>query len=209
MQDEIARRAKIDELLRAARDGAARVGGTIRVDAAGVAAAFAEVVAPEIGDDDGFPRIDARAGLVIVGLPSDLSPGVSRKPGNLILNWRRLAEVVPDVAIAAAAALSGPPWVGFMVALYIWNRLWRGSEEALSDVEASVIYALWKNRGAGNRIDEDLGYAKTNAVRQGFGLAPLTRSAYARALDALARIECIALEGGVIALRESVRIRYS
>lgn len=207
-QDEIAKRAKVQELLRAARDGAARIGGGARVDAEGVAAAFAEVVAPEIDDDD-FPKIDLRAGLVIVGLPSDPSPGVSRKPGNLILNWRKLAEIVPDVAIAAAAALSGPPWVGFMVALYIWNRLWRGTEEALSEAEASVMYALWKNRGAGNRIDEDLGYAKTNAARQGFGREPLTRSAYTRALDALVRIDCVAIVGGVVELREAVRIRYS
>ena len=207
MQDEIAKRAKYQELLRAARDGASRVGSTARIDVEGVIAAFAQLTPPELEDDD-FPRIDARAGLVIIGGP-DLTLGVSRKPGNLVLNWRKLAEIVPDVAIAAAAALSGPPWLGFAVALYIWNRVWRGTEESLSETEASVMYALWKYRGEGNRIAEDLGFAKANAVRQGFGLAPLTKSAYARAIDALLRIECIAMLGGVIHLKESVRIDYS
>jgi hypothetical protein len=206
MRDEIAERAKVQELLRAAQMGADRLGGSARIDVVGVVAAFAETTPPEIADDD-FPRIDERAGLVIIGGP-DLTLGVSRKPGNLILNWRRLAEVAPDVAIAAAA-LSGPPWLGFAVALYIWNRIWRGAEEPLSETEASVMYALWKNRGAGNRIDEDTGLARVNAVRGGFGLEALTRPAYARAIDTLLRIECIAMRDGVIELRESVRISYS
>jgi len=177
----------------------------MRVDVDAVVAAFATVIAPETDD---VPRIDERAGLVIIGGP-DFTTGISRKPGNLVLNWRKLTAVVPDVAIAAAAALSGPPWVGFMVALYIWNRIWRGAEERLSDVEASVMYALWKHRGDGNRIAEDVGLAKTNAARKGFGLAPLTNAAYQRALDTLLRIECVKLVGGVIELRESVRISYS
>lgn len=140
---------------------------TARIDAEGEVAAFAEVVVPEFADD-GFPEIDLRAGLVILGPPADLSHGVSRNPGNLILNWRELAEVVPDVAIAAAATLSGPQWLGFRVALYIWNRVWRGAEEALSENEASVMC------GCG--------------------------STGARAIDALLRIECVAIEGGMIEL---------
>lgn len=207
MQDLIARRAKHEELLRAARDGADRVGGGARIDAEGVAAAFAEITAPETGDG-GFPSLDTRTGLVVIGI-SDIPQAVSRKPGNLILDWRKLTDVVPDVAMAAAAAITGPPWVGFIVALYIWTRFWRGAEVPLGEAEASVLYALWKHRGGENRIAEETGYAKANGVRQAFGLDPLTRSAYARAIDALLRIECIAIVGGEIQLRESVRIRYS
>lgn len=206
MRDDIARRAKHQELLRAARDGADRVGGTARIDAEGVAAAFAEITAPEIGDD--FTAPDIRTGLVVIGI-SDIPQATSRKPGNLILDWRKLTDVVPDVAMAAAAAITGPPWVGFIVALYIWTRFWRDAEVPLGEAEASVLYALWKHRGGENRIAEETGYAKANGVRQAFGLDPLTRSAYARAIDALLRIECIAIVGGVIQLRESVRIRYS
>jgi len=49
--------------------------------------------------------------------------GESRKPGNIILNWKRLFELVPDITIAGAGATEAQ-WLIPFAALYIWMKLW-------------------------------------------------------------------------------------
>jgi hypothetical protein len=134
--------------------------------------------------------------------------GRSQKPGNIYLNWRKLIDVAPDVTIAAAGALASPYWLLPLIGLYIWNKLWRGAEEELSEVEATTIYALWKNRNGDNKISEDDGYARTNSIRNQQGMPALSRSEYSAAISRLLQMECIEIEEGMIWLREWVRIAY-
>lgn len=72
-------------------------------------------------------------------------------------------DVVPDAALIAARA-AAQPWLWPLAGLSIWNKVWRGMEEKLSDVEATTIWGLWKNRNGQNKIPEDVGFAKTNAL---------------------------------------------
>lgn len=134
--------------------------------------------------------------------------GRSRKPGNIYLNWRKLIDTIPDVTIAAVGGATAPGWLLPLIGLYVWNKLWCNSEEELTEVEATAICALWKNKNSDNRISEDDGYEKTNAHRKEMGLPLLSRSQFDAAMNRLLRMECIEIEEGIIWLREWVRKVY-
>jgi hypothetical protein len=159
--------------------------------------AFADITPPEL------------PGLELITINSLYRPTArSRKPGNLLLNWRKLMDIVPDVTLASAGAVGLPVWAIPLAALYVWNKVWRGTSEEFTQTEATIILALWKNRNGENRISEDDGFSKTNSVRTATGLSPLTRGDYIEAIDRLIRIQCIELTNGIIWLREWIRVKY-
>jgi len=134
--------------------------------------------------------------------------GYSRKPGNIYLDWEKLIEIVPEVTLAASGGATLPYWAWPLIGLYIWNRLWCGAEEDLSEAEATIIYALWKNKNGHNQISEDDGYTKTNSIRDQQGMLGLSRSQYNAAINHLLQMSCIEIEEGMISLQEWVRIEY-
>jgi len=145
---------------------------------------------------------------MITARPSGSGRARSRKPGNIYLNWAKLMDLVPDVTIAAVGGATSPRWLLPLIGLYVWNKLWCSSQEELTETEATVICALWKNRNNKNRISEDTGFEKTNAARTGMGLAPLSGNEFDGAVNRLLEMKCIGIEEGVIWLREWVCIRY-
>jgi hypothetical protein len=50
--------------------------------------------------------------------------GWSRKHGNLLLNWRKLMDIIPDITVASLSANALPVWAVPLAALYIWNKVW-------------------------------------------------------------------------------------
>lgn len=133
----------------------------------------------------------------------------SIKPGNLLLNWRKLIDIVPDTAIAAAGASAAPPWLLPFIALYIWNKIWCGAKEKLSQEDAVIIMSLWKHRASDtNTIDEAEGFRTANATRVAHGLTKLQRSTYDEAVTKLLRMGCIEMKDGKMWLREWVRVKY-
>ena len=201
--DEDAARAKRAQLLADAALGP--IGQMLPEDARRrLVNAFTRVTPPE------EPEITI--GLITISSLYDAPKASSRKPGNVVLNWRKLLDIVPDVSLAGlgAATLPVAPQVAVVLAgLYIWNKVWRGAVEELSDVEAVTILALWEHRNEKNKIPEQDGFAKTNEVRSRYALPPLTTNQYASAVNRLVSLECIELEDGIIWLREWVRKKYS
>lgn len=132
-------------------------------------------------------------------------PAVSRKPGNILLNWRKLFDTSPDVLVAVAGAGAGGPFVRGLIGLYVWNRIWRGVEEPISEVEASVIESLWCGRAARKRIPEDVAFGIVNDARAQYGLDQLSRAEFTAAIDRLVELRCVELNDGEVWLREWVR----
>jgi len=168
-----------------------------------VLAAFLRVRAPEKADDT--------LGWVTVTSLYSGPAARSRKPGNVLLNWRKLIDIIPDISLAGLGATSlpvAPAVAAVLAALYIANTLCRESVEHLSDVEAVTILALWQNRDRENTISEEVGYIKTNELRAAYSLPALSQGQYQTAVNRLSKIRCIALDNGVVSLRESVRVEY-
>lgn len=140
--------------------------------------------------------------------PSGVGGGQSRKPGNIYLHWKKLFDVFPDVTIAVAGATASPYWLIPFIALYVWNKLWCGSAETLTENEASVIFALWKHRNNENRISEDAGFEKCNKIRESAKFPLLTRHEFDVAMNRLVSMGCVEIESGIIWLREWVCIQY-
>lgn len=134
--------------------------------------------------------------------------GSSRKPGNICLNMKKLMEIVPDVTIATVGAATAPFWLLPLIALYVWNRLWCGSEERLSENEASVIYSLWKHRNKENKISVNDGFKHTNSTRRNANISSLKKDEYNNAINRLVQIGCIELSDSIIWMKECVNIKY-
>lgn len=201
--DEEAAHSKRAQLLEDAALGT--VGRMLSEDARRrIVDAFTRVTPPE------EPEITI--GLITISSLYDAPKASSRKPGNVLLNWKKLLDIVPDVSLAGlgAATLPVSPQIAVVLAgLYIWNKVWRGSVEEFSDIEAVTILALWEHRNERNRISEQDGFARTNEVRGRYALQPLTTSQYASAINRLVSLECIELKDGIIWLREWVRKKYT
>ena len=167
---------------------------------------FSRVSPPEA------PESAFTIGLITIRSFYDQPKADSRKPGNVLLNWRKLVDIVPDISLAGlgAATLPVAPAVAAVLAgLYVWNKVWRGTVEEFSDIEAVTILALWQNCNADNKISEVDGLAKTNFLRTNYSLPPLTVGQFSAAIKRLSDIACIELEDGVIWLREWIRVKYS
>lgn len=166
--------------------------------------AFARVTPPEAPE--------FTIGLITINSLYDSPKARSHKPGNLVLNWRKLLDIVPDVSLAGFGAASLPvvPQVAIaLVGLYIWSKVWRGTVEEFSDVEAVTILALWMHRNDKCKIAELEGFVRVNELRASYALAPLTAGQYASAINRLVQLDCVELANGIIWLREWIQVKYS
>ena len=157
--------------------------------------AFAKVSEPSYSHDIQLITLSSSGG------------GSSRKPGHILLNWRRLFDVGPDVAIASVGIAEDSPFVRGLVALYVWNKIWRGADEPLTDAEASIIETLWLEVGRKRKVDEATAQVLVNSARTSCGLNSLALVDFDRAVLHLSTMKCVELEDGQIWLREWVRRR--
>ena len=153
---------------------------------------------------------DPEIGLITIRRPHQPSAS-SRKLANLVLNWRKLFQIIPDVTLASLGAAALPlsaVWSLPLAVLYALNKMCGGMTEELDDVEATALVTLWRESGARARIPEELGFRSTCAFREEAGLQPISASRFSAAIDRLARLHCIDLHDGDIVLRESVHIHH-
>lgn len=133
------------------------------------------------------------------------SHGNSRKPGHILLSWRRLFEVGPDVGVAGLGIGTGGPFGHVVIALYIWGKVWRGMEVELGDAEASVVEALWRSGACRRGLPADEAFAATNVLRSERGVVVLERSHYEQAINTLLSLRSVRLREDVVSLVEWVR----
>ena len=167
--------------------------------------AFSRVAPPEEGESE------FTIGWITIDSIHSEPKANSRKPGNILLNWPKLIDIVPDISLAGLGAATlpiAPAIAAVLAGLYVWNKVWRGSIEEFSDVEAITILALWQNRDARNEIVESEGMKKTNELRETYALPSLSSTQFARAIDRLVAIDCIEVKNGVVWLREWIRVKY-
>lgn len=148
-----------------------------------------------------------------ISIHSSFREANSRKPGNLLLSWKKLFDVGPDIAIAGAGAASATtpafPWMVSLGALYIWNKVLVGATVPLTEKEATILLALWENRNGKNEVAEPAGLIHANNLRQQHGMPGLSLIEYTKALSHLATIRCVEINSGIVWLCESVEVKWS
>lgn len=187
--------AKRQEIETIARQAATISGGGFKM-AGAVVDAFVDLTLPS--------RVDAENDLD--GFAADAE--APRKPGTIMLSWRKLTDVVTDIVIAAAEANTQHLWIVVFVGLTIWSKLQASAAERLTADEATVMLALWKYRRLSDEIGDDDGFIKTNAVRAELGMPALTRDKYGAVLACLLQLGCLDVKDGVIRLRDALRLPY-
>lgn len=135
--------------------------------------------------------------------------GTSKKMGNIFCNWQKLIDIIPDATIAGVGAASSPIWLWPLIGLYIWNKVSQGQVETFSQREAMVIFVLWKNSDAENKISEEVGFNKAVQCFSTEKENPLEKEEFCEILEKLTSMKCLELTNGEIKLQESLAAEYS
>lgn len=136
--------------------------------------------------------------------------GSTTKPGNVVLNLRKLVRAIASGILTIAGATAAP-WLLVIGALVTWDALWSCLNLKLTEDHACVVWALWKNRDDKDTFPKSDVLDAVNRERAAFGKQPLSAMEVNRALDDLARMGCIKQSANDPQrwwLREWVRITY-
>ncbi|MBP3369532.1 MAG: hypothetical protein J6L85_02165 [Clostridia bacterium] len=134
--------------------------------------------------------------------------GSSIKPGNILLNIRKLIEAIPEVVSIGAGMISDNHIVTVCGALSLWLKLRDIATINISKEQAFVIVALWKNCNSNHKISLDDGFIATNNLFDQYGEPEITSLKYNMIIDSLVKIECIELTEEIIWLREWISKNY-
>ncbi len=162
---------------------------------------FASVTAPEAG-----ALLATRTTLREGGLGG----GTSTKPGNVVLNLRKLIVAIASGGLTIAGALAAP-WTVVLGALVVWDALWSCLQLEISDVQACVLCGLWTSRDERGTVPKQEVPEIVNRERAKFSRQPLADEEIDFAVRDLTKMRCIGESVGDPTrwwLREWVRIKY-
>lgn len=132
--------------------------------------------------------------------------GFSRKPGNLVLNWRKLLASIPEAVSIGAGAIN--PWLMMLAGLQIMGKLWSFTEIQISPLHAMTLYTLWQHCDSNHKISEEAVLPKVNQYLTENRTPALNQQELAEVINDLAKMRCLEITEGIIGLREWVRKSY-
>lgn len=134
--------------------------------------------------------------------------GNSMKPGNILLNIRKLMEAIPDMVSVGAGMTYDNLLLTVCAALSLWVKLRDIATVEISKEQAFVIVALWRDCDPDREIALDDGFAAVNSLLKQYGEPEITYLKYNMVVDSLVEMQCIELTEGIIWLRESTSRSY-
>ena len=132
------------------------------------------------------------------------------KPGNVVLNLRKLIVAIASGTLTIAGAMA-VPWALVVGALVTWDALYSSLQLEITEVQGCVLWSLWKERDEGLTVAKADVFDAVRRERMAFGLQPLTAQEVDYALEELVRMGCIRQSVNDVGrwwLREWVRIKY-
>jgi hypothetical protein len=166
--------------------------------ATSIIASFAQITPSSI-------KADVSTNIDYLDISKPFESGVTIKPGNIRLNWRKLFEKAPELVLTGAGVTQ--LWLIPFAALYLWNLVWSLAKIELSPDHGSTIYALWNVTPARRRFAEAEALEVVNRFRVESSFRSLSSDEFATLVNDLVRLDCIELSDGEIWLREWVRKR--
>ena len=134
--------------------------------------------------------------------------GWTAKPGNIVLNWRKLLPAIGEVGLTAVGLIA-VPWLIPLGALMIWRELAQLSHIPLSNREAAVIWALWVLKDDTLTVSRAGLPGRINAVITPKGHVSINSFSLMLALRRLRKLRCIEnTRDDRIRLREILRVEY-
>lgn len=145
------------------------------------------------------PEVDSKRGA---------RGAVSRKPGNIVLNWKKLFGEFPAMALTVAGAFTGPE-IFVLSALVVAKSVWSLAQIEVSEHHALTLFKIWEETGGKTQIGEATAFKIVNKHLSASGRNILTKAAFAQIIDDLCDMKSITLTDGMISAVEKVSKEYN
>lgn len=114
----------------------------------------------------------------------------SVKPGNVLLNFRKLLTSLAASGLAVVGAVA-VPWTAPLAAIIIWDSVWSNLKVELSEREAAIIWTMWLNRDDDNRVSDAELLDMVNSELRKNGRSSISHQELDDSLKTLKRMQCI------------------
>ena len=147
-------------------------------------------------------------GLIRLKNQSGINGGKFAKNGNILLNWRKAFESLPEAILTMAGTFTTPYLIP-LAALAIWIKIKSLREIPLDENMAMVLALLWSMKDDDNLIHSNNLIKKINETLFSFKKPSISETSLAKILSDLDELQIIKLyQGGTIQFNEVVQVEY-
>lgn len=114
----------------------------------------------------------------------------SSKPGNILLNWRKLLIDGAESILTITGAVS-VPWLIPLAGLIVWNKVWSLLNIKIDERHAVVIWVMWHNRDEENCIEEEKILGLVNEELENYNRPKIPQKELEDILKDLEEMQCI------------------
>jgi hypothetical protein len=139
--------------------------------------------------------------------PPEVAPAVA--PGHVELNLKTLVTATQQGTITFPGA--AVPWTMLLGALLVWEQLWLTEPLDPTEIDAAVLWALWKTRDSRDMVGKSTIVTAVNTELTARGQTPMTPAQIEVALTKLRHLKCIETARSAVNsfwLRECVQLQY-
>lgn len=134
----------------------------------------------------------------------------STKPGNILLNIQKLIAAVAGGVVTIAGAVS-MPWTLPFAGLLVWDSLWSGAQRDIPEIDAAVLWTMWKHCDEDQCVPKGTLLPLVNAELQKFGRQTISQIQLEDSIGNLKNIACVQdskQDPSALWLREWVQVNY-
>jgi uncharacterized protein YlbG (UPF0298 family) len=165
--------------------------------------------------DDITPSETKLLSKLVIG-PIGIGGGKSIKPGNILLNWRKLLVGVSDTILTVAEAGAGTgtgavamPWLIPFAGLVVLDKILSLLTIEITERHAAVIWTIWSNRDPKDCVEGKAILKLVNKELKKYNLPKMNQKELDTILEELKKLKCIKeIEENKWCLREKVKVSY-
>lgn len=146
--------------------------------------------------------------MMVLDSLSDYRKGESIKPGNILLNFKKMIDSLPEITTAVVSVFYDIPILKLCAALTVYKSLKNVMTIEITKSQAIVIYALWKNCNKENKIKLEDGFNNANQLISNLEENEMTWNCYIEIVEQLEKLHCIKVNDNGIWLCEWIRKQY-
>jgi len=140
--------------------------------------------------------------------PIGIGGGKSIKPGNILLNWRKLLVGASETILTVAGAVA-TPWLIPFAGIVVLNTILSLSTIEITERHAAVIWTIWSNRDPKNCVEGKVILKLVNKELQKYNRPKMNQKELDMVLKDLKKMKCIKeIEENKWCLREKVKVSY-
>jgi hypothetical protein len=140
--------------------------------------------------------------------PIGIGGGKSIKPGNILLNWRKLLVGASETILTVAGAVA-TPWLIPFAGIVVLNTILSLSTIEITERHAAVIWTIWSNRDPKNCVEGKVIQKLVNKELQKYNRPKMNQKELDMVLKDLKKMKCIKeIEENKWCLQEKVKVSY-